>query len=1107
MIDVYPYTPRKTNYENLEEFFVARHDLLDEILGSLRKQAKAKSLQHWMILGPRGLGKSHLAALLHHRVKNTPILRKKWVPLLMNEEESEVFSLSTLMARIVVVLAEELREDTPELADEVINYLDQLRRDVKSSEQLFNDLVAYLMDFTKLNKKRLVVFLENTDELFTKSLKSSKEIKIFRNFLLNENIILFIATSPIFFERISKQREPLYGLFRLRHLELLDFDHSMDLMHRWAEQAGNERMLNRLKQPDFRLRVLFHLTGGNPRLLLFLYLTLSSQEEMEHAANIFGQLLEHDLTGFYTLRMRDIPEQEKPIVVALAKSRTNLTQKEISEQTFLPLNSMGTHINRLERAGMVQAFTKKSGKNTLYGLTDHLFRLWHQWRNGWREKEIIQALVEFLAIWYRKRDLASLAEGKGTHALYARQALELRQEEDFKSRLEFVQEEGLTELKERLHQKDYEGVFGLIESFSDLGLELETSIEEIETVMFDKGLAASSLGFLTDLENQFRDQAKESNDEKSKDSALERIKTLQTVAKIADGRPLAKIPVKKFKTSEQAFFIGELRLKRKDFRGAEKAFQRVVDLNPDSPGDWNHLGVARGKQNDHPGAEKAFQRVVELAPSGSRDWLNLGFVQSCQGKFVEAEKSFLRSIELNPEDSNAWRNLGIAQIAQDNYTGAEKAFKSAVNLNPEDSDGWVNLGIARVKQDNNTGAGEAFLSAVNLDPKDLKGWLSLGFIRMAMENDVGGEEAFLRAVNIEPKNSSTWQYLGIARANQENHAGAEEAFSRTVELEPDNSSGWSDLGVARTKQHNNAGAEEAFLRGIDIDPDNSGMWFFLGDTRVSQDNNAGAEEAFLRAVELDPDDSTGWFKLGASRLLQNEYAGAEKAFLRGLEINPDDSSGWFLHGMGLFGQRKLKKAHQAFLKAIQLNAQHIGAYLMLTELNVISKGQFDALGRLDQSLKLRNIEVQVRAFLHFLRALALITDGNKPGARNALKNANKWMNKLDLETQTDQRQSVLGDLMGLLQDSILPKSWKVVESYLSFLAKTVPDVYAVIGRLGYVVEFYKELEFEPRRKAGGRGKATARAQRILDRLPSEERGPVEAIVKEVEENIKNWQED
>ena len=60
MDEFFPYTPRKTKFEVLEATFVARQALLDELKTSIREQADAETLQHWMILGLRGMGKSHL---------------------------------------------------------------------------------------------------------------------------------------------------------------------------------------------------------------------------------------------------------------------------------------------------------------------------------------------------------------------------------------------------------------------------------------------------------------------------------------------------------------------------------------------------------------------------------------------------------------------------------------------------------------------------------------------------------------------------------------------------------------------------------------------------------------------------------------------------------------------------------------------------------------------------------------------------------------------------------------------------------------------------------------------------------------------------------------
>ena len=307
------------------------------------------------------------------------------------------------------------------------------------------------------------------------------------------------------------------------------------------------------------------------------------------------------------------------------------------------------------------------------------------------------------------------------------------------------------------------------------------------------------------------------------------------------------------------------------------------------------------------------------------------------------------------------------------------------------------------------------------------------------------------------------------------------------------------------EEKNLSGAEEAFQRAVELDPDNASTWSSLGWARGRQDNHAGAEEAFQRAVELDPDDADAWSNLGLARFRQDNYSGAEEAFHRVITIEKELAEGWFGLGAARHNQWKFKESYKAFLKAIELDSQYIESYAGLVELHVASRGRLDALKRIDMSLQLKKIAPHVRAALHLLRALALTREENKPAALQALKNGQKWIEKLDPDTQAEQRQSVLATLMGSLQEIILPETWKVAHNYLRIMAQAAPGVHEVIGRLEHVVQYYKELEFEPGEKAITRDKAAARAQRILDRLPSEERGPIKEAVKEVETNIKRWQ--
>jgi len=50
------------------DFLDRTDELLEELLEDLRQQAKGQTRQHWLLRGPRGIGKTHLAGVIYHRV-------------------------------------------------------------------------------------------------------------------------------------------------------------------------------------------------------------------------------------------------------------------------------------------------------------------------------------------------------------------------------------------------------------------------------------------------------------------------------------------------------------------------------------------------------------------------------------------------------------------------------------------------------------------------------------------------------------------------------------------------------------------------------------------------------------------------------------------------------------------------------------------------------------------------------------------------------------------------------------------------------------------------------------------------------------------------------
>src|SRR5208283_4397006 len=642
-----------------------------------------------------------------------------------------VFSLPTLFIRIVTKLADELEKSDKEKAKRVYACLEDLRRGRSSPESVLEDSVTFLKDIVAETGKRLLVLIENADDLFTKCMPNKNEVKKFRKMLQHDSYMLLIATSPTFFEGIKSRKGVLYDFFRTRRLDLLTYEESVDLLRRWAEASEDDELLKKFVPDDYRLRVLYHLTGGNPRILMFLYMAISEQKKMESAVATFRTLLEKDLSNYYLSRLRDIPNQEQPVVLALAESSHNLTQTEIAKKTFLPMRSIGTFMVRLEDAGIVKPVSEKKRKNTLYTLTDHMFRLWYQWRTSLREKEVIEAVVEFLSIWYKRHELESWAHGEGVYAEHAREALRFRETDRFRGYTEIFQAGGKDALLSYLTDKNYHAALDTIYILKEYGVDVnDVEPSLLESIKNCEGFEDAEKCYLALAEHHV-DNAKVYTE------------------------------------------IGKVFLSKKKYSQAEEAFNKAVDLDPKKAQAWADLASARGEQKNYAGAEEAFNKAVDLDPKKAQAWADLASARGEQKNYAGAEEAFNKAVDLDPKNAQAWTLLGLARGNQNNHSGAEEAFNKIVELDPKNVQAWTLLGLARGNQKNHSGAEEAFNKAVELDPKNAQAWTLLGLARRDQKNHSGAEEAFNKAVELDPKNVQAWTLLGLARGDQKNHSGAE----------------------------------------------------------------------------------------------------------------------------------------------------------------------------------------------------------------------------------------------------------------------------------------------------------------------------------------------
>ena len=251
------FTPSLMSHKTLEDIFVQREKLAQSIVERVRESVLTASKHYVLLIGPRGMGKTHLVALVYHRVKAMKDLQDPMCIAWLREEEW-VTSYLDLLLRILRALNEEYND--ADLAEQT-EALYELS--VAEAERAAADaLLAYL------DGRVLLVLVENLDEIF-RGLKQEGQQQL-RAFLQNHGNTMMLATAQSLFNGVSLRTSPFYGFFNVQHLKQLDLNDATRLLIRIAELAPDPSLVAFMQTPKgcARVRAVHHLAGGNPRVYL-----------------------------------------------------------------------------------------------------------------------------------------------------------------------------------------------------------------------------------------------------------------------------------------------------------------------------------------------------------------------------------------------------------------------------------------------------------------------------------------------------------------------------------------------------------------------------------------------------------------------------------------------------------------------------------------------------------------------------------------------------------------------------------------------------------------------------------------------------------------------
>ena len=522
------FNPQSQHEADFLASFVARNSTLDFFLRQLRLALPERAANHYLIVAPRGFGKTSLLRRIAIAVRTETDLRDRFIALAFREEQHNVISLDAFWRNCLQSLLE-ARED--EHAPEAeIDELDvawakhaprqALKGDDQDGEPGYRE---FLTRCERLNRRPLLL-IDNLDSLLA-GLPANQQWSL-RRILQADGGPVLIAAASRYPESTHDPKAAFYDFFRVHTLSRLSDEEVMQCLRTRARHRGDAGrvVLDLLDKDPGRIAALNTLAGGNPRTLNVLYGVLESHMSDDVLSQLSAML--DTFTGWYQARTEELPIQARAVFDALALNWDPMLAAALGEVTGLDTAAVSSQLSRLEKAGYVEAVAlNRRGKGRRgYQVSERFFNIWYLMRNGPRRaRQSIKFLTVFLQSCFRiserhvmardlldhectdpgyalalasslrssplRHQLLEYAEGHATRLgkidEYGTAILELRKSD--LGRRELIQQAPFTQPEKTIEELD-----SVVERFGD---STEPALREpVARALFNKGNALGELG-------------------------------------------------------------------------------------------------------------------------------------------------------------------------------------------------------------------------------------------------------------------------------------------------------------------------------------------------------------------------------------------------------------------------------------------------------------------------------------------------------------------------------------------------------------------------------------------------------------------------------------
>jgi len=930
--------------ETLEAILVQRHALAEHLVELIRVSALTDNKHFQLLIGPRGIGKTHLVSLIYYRVAKIKDLRDKLLIAWLQEEEWGIASFLDLLRGIFRAIAKEYK---PEYEAELHNDVEKLYD--LSPEQAEFKAAELLRDF--VGKRVLLLIVENLEDVFS-GLGDFGQ-KQLRAYIQNYSFLTILATSQSLFDGVKLSNHPFYDFFDLHELDEFKLDDAVALLNHIATLEGNSELAYFIQSPTGRdrIKVVHYLSGGSPRVYIVFSAFLMTPESLDKLVEPFMEMLD-SLTPYYQDRMKYLSNQQRKIVDFLCDRGGAAPVKQIAKRCFIEQRTVSSQLKDLRDKGYVK--TEDIGRESWYELREPLMRFCLEVKK--QRNQPIRLIVDFIRVWYTRKELqqrlglrmadVDLAE-KECHFMYGQglkpippdaviereyytRALEAieRNEEDPRLKAYF------DEIKYCIEQKDHVSALAYAEK-------LVTSRGEAKD-WSEKGRCLNRLKrydeALECLDKAIEIDSNYARAWANRGDVLDNLKRYDD-ALVSLDRALEVDANYRWAWANRGNVLNNL----KRYDEALASFDRALEVDANYQWAWANRGNVLNNLKRYDEALVSFDRALELDANDQWAWALRGYVLYNLKRYDEALVSYDRVIELDANYQLVWFLRGLLLDTLKRYEEALESYDRLIELDANDQWAWVNRGNLLKNLKRYDEALVSYDRALELDANNQSAWANRGNVLNNLERYEEALASYDRALKLDANNRRAWANRGDVLDNLKRYDEALVSFDRALELDANYQWAWALRGYVLSNLKRYDEALESYDRVIELDANYKWAWRRRGDVLNNLERYEEALESYDRALELDANDQWAWAKRGDVLDNLKRYDEALVSFDRALELDANYQWAWANRGYVLNKLKRYDEALVSYDRALELDANYQWAW-------VNRSGVLNNLKRYDEAL-------------------------------------------------------------------------------------------------------------------------------------------------------------